>query len=415
MVVGWNKIKLIDHSTLKARIGWQGLTTAEYLDEGEAFLVTGTDFFNGAIKWNTCHYVDKFRFDQDTNIQLRNGDILITKDGTIGKVAFVEGLSKKATLNSGVFVLRPKKTTYEGRYMYYVLLSDTFSDFLSKLSAGSTITHLYQKDFVTFECEISTDINEQRRIANALSDTDALISVLEKLIDKKCAIRQGAMQELLTGKLRLGGFSGEWVENTLESLCYLITKQTGFDYTATIKPSLANEKRYGYIPFIQNKDFEGEKINFKTDFYVPMEIALQFPKILLDEPCLLVSISGRIGNVAYFNNSELAFVGGAVGVAKFHRSEIAKWVMLYLQSPIGQKMIFANEKAGAQHNLTIEDIRNFIIPCPGMEEQSAIASILADMDAEIDALTTKLNKLRNIKQGMMSELLTGRIRLLEEV
>jgi type I restriction enzyme S subunit len=347
---------------------------------------------------------------------LKFGDILFAGSGEtkeeIGKcVAFVNNCEAYA---GGDIVIFTPKQEVSSMFLGFYLNTNPIAIQKASKGQGDAIVHISATSLADIEINLPP-LQEQRRIAEALSDTDALISVLEKLIDKKRAIKQGIMQELLTGKRRLDGFNGEWVENTLESLCYLITKQTGFDYTATIKPSLVNEFRYGYVPFIQNKDFQGEKINFKTDFYVPMEIATQFPKILLNEPCLLVSISGRIGNVAYFNNSELAFVGGAVGVAKFHRSEIAKWVMLYLQSPIGQKMIFANEKAGAQHNLTIEDIRNFIIPCPSIEEQISIYSILSDMDAEIDVLTTKLGKLRKIKQGMMSELLTGRIRLLEEV
>ncbi|WMJ89454.1 restriction endonuclease subunit S [Anaerocolumna sp. MB42-C2] len=329
--------------------------------------------------------------------------VIRNKDG----VPFISGLH--------TIVAKAKTDELDNKFREFCFQTNHIKSQFKFYSVGTKVTGISKANIAKIALVFPTDIKEQRRIAKALSDTDELISALEKLISKKRAIKQGTMQELLTGKHRLDGFKDEWVENTLESLCYLITKQTGFDYTATIKPSLINEFRYGYIPFIQNKDFEGEKINFKTDFYVPMEIATQFSKILLNEPCLLVSISGRIGNVAYFNGSDIAFVGGAVGVAKFHMSKMAKWVMLYLQSPIGQRMIFANEKAGAQHNLTIEDMRNFIIPCPTLEEQTAIASILSDMDAEIDALKTKLDKLRNIKKGMMSELLTGRIRLLEEV
>ena len=138
----WENLNLAANSTIKARIGWQGLTTEEYLDEGYAYLITGTDFDNGRIAWDGCHYVEKGRYDQDPNIQVDNGDVLITKDGTIGKVAIVKALSKKATLNSGVFVVRPKGNAYDSVYIYYVLLSEIFADFLAKLAAGSTINHL---------------------------------------------------------------------------------------------------------------------------------------------------------------------------------------------------------------------------------------------------------------------------------
>ena len=146
----WNVNRLFENSSLKARIGWQGLTTAEYLDTGDYFLITGTDFNNGRIDWNNCHYVSKQRYNQDKNIQIKLGDVLVTKDGTIGKVAYIDKILKEATLNSGVFVIRPIDNAYNPEYFYHVLMSSIFTDFLNKLSAGSTISHLYQKDFIHF-------------------------------------------------------------------------------------------------------------------------------------------------------------------------------------------------------------------------------------------------------------------------
>lgn len=199
----WGTLNIGVNSTLKARIGWQGLTTAEYLDDGYSYLITGTDFSNGKIAWSGCHYVDKSRYDQDTNIQVGNGDVLITKDGTIGKVAIVSGLTKRATLNSGVFVVRPKNEAYDSTYIYYVLLSQIFTDFLAKLAAGSTINHLYQKDFVNFEFEAPVAIAEQAAIAAVLSDMDAEIDALMVKLEKARRIKQGMMSELLSGKIRL--------------------------------------------------------------------------------------------------------------------------------------------------------------------------------------------------------------------
>jgi len=199
----WVERNLVSNATLKARIGWQGLTTAEYLDSGYAYLVTGTDFHAGKIAWATCHYVDKSRYDQDTNIQIANGNILITKDGTIGKVAIVKGLTRKATLNSGVFVLRPKANIYDSKFVYHILLSEIFTDFLDELAAGSTIIHLYQKDFVTFEFLSPPTLAEQSAIAEILSDMDAEIDALTAKLNKARLIKQGMMQELLTGKVRL--------------------------------------------------------------------------------------------------------------------------------------------------------------------------------------------------------------------
>lgn len=199
----WVKINLSKNSKLKARIGWQGLTTAEYLDEGYSYLITGTDFKDGQIDWNGCHYVDYNRYEQDPNIQVSNGDLLLTKDGTIGKVAYVADLTRPATLNSGVFLVKPITDAYTAHFMFYVLESSVFKDFLQQLSAGSTINHLYQKDLVKFDLYVPPTKEEQEAIAGILFDMDSDIHRREKKLSKYQKIKQGMMEELLTGKVRL--------------------------------------------------------------------------------------------------------------------------------------------------------------------------------------------------------------------
>lgn len=200
---GWVEKTVGEVATLKARIGWQGLTTAEYRKSGDYFLITGTEFKNGFIDWESCFYVDAERYKQDKYIQVKEHDVLVTKDGTIGKVAFIKSVPKPATLNSGVFVIRPTNNSFHPEFFYYLLLSEVFLIFLSQLSAGSTIIHLYQKDFVTFKFSTPKTLEEQIRIAKILSDMDAEIEALEKKLEKYKKIKQGMIQELLTGRIRL--------------------------------------------------------------------------------------------------------------------------------------------------------------------------------------------------------------------
>ena len=199
----WDVINLDKNFTLKARIGWQGLTTAEYLDSGDFYLVTGTDFKDGEIDWGNCFFVDSFRYKQDSNIQLKNGDILVTKDGTIGKVAYVSELKLSATLNSGVFVIRPKnRNKIDERFIYYIFRSFYFDNFLKKITAGSTIIHLYQKDFINFNFVLPS-YSEQVEISKILTAMDKELTALNQRLAKLNDIKQGLMQSLLTGKIRL--------------------------------------------------------------------------------------------------------------------------------------------------------------------------------------------------------------------
>lgn len=202
--IDWENVNIIKTCTIKARIGWQGLKSTEYLNSGDYILVTGTDFKNGFIDWSTCSYVSEWRFKQDKNIQIKKGDVLVTKDGTIGKVAFLNEIPMEGTLNSGVFVVRSKDLKkIDSVYLSLVFKSSWFDNFLDEITSGSTIVHLYQKDFVKFNFPIPSSIEEQTAIANVLSDIDTEISALETKLAKYRTLKTGMMQQLLTGKVRL--------------------------------------------------------------------------------------------------------------------------------------------------------------------------------------------------------------------
>lgn len=199
----WKTLSIGKCCSIKARIGWQGLKKSEYLNSGEYVLVTGTDFLNGRIDWKSCVYVSKKRYEQDANIQIVKHDILITKDGTIGKVAFLDDVPCLGTLNSGIFVVRSHSEELDQCYLSKIFESFIFDAFLESLVAGSTINHLYQKDFVHFNFPVPPTMSEQTAIANILSDCDSEIAALEEKRDKYKEIKQGMMQQLLTGKIRL--------------------------------------------------------------------------------------------------------------------------------------------------------------------------------------------------------------------
>jgi len=199
----WQELSVASKSVMKARIGWQGLKTDEYRESGTHRLVGGTEFVDGRVDWNETPFVDKWRFDQDAYIQLRPGDVLLTKDGSIGKTAYVDSLPGPATLNSGVFVIRPIGGAYDPRFLFFMLRSRAFDEFLTRLTAGSTISHLYQRDLVTLVLCVPPTIEEQRAIAKVLVTADVEIRAISERLNKARAIKTGMMQQLLTGRVRL--------------------------------------------------------------------------------------------------------------------------------------------------------------------------------------------------------------------
>ena len=197
----WKISTIMETTFLKGRIGWQGLTTKEYLKEGEYYLVTGTEFKDGTIDWSQCNFVSEYRYKQDPNIQLKTDDILITKDGTIGKIAFVNSITLPATLNSGVFLLRPLNNSYYAKFFFHIFQSQYFKQFINALKAGSTISHLYQHSFTDFTFPLPPFL-EQQKIAQILSTVDHKLELLRNKKTYLERIKKGLMNDLLTGRVR---------------------------------------------------------------------------------------------------------------------------------------------------------------------------------------------------------------------
>mgnify|MGYP000829339132 CR=1 FL=1 len=176
----WEQRKLSELTSMHARIGWQNLRTSEFLDSGDYMLITGTDFDDGTVNYSTCHFVERERYEQDKNIQIRNGSILITKDGTLGKVAYVQGLSMPATLNAGVFNVEIRNTSIvDERYLFQYLKAPFLMDYVDKKATGGTIKHLNQNILVDFPV-VMPKKTEQVSIGNFFQRIDTLITLHQR-------------------------------------------------------------------------------------------------------------------------------------------------------------------------------------------------------------------------------------------
>ena len=179
-----NRLNLGKDLYIKGRIGWKGLSKDEYLDCSDYKIINATALMDGYVDWNNCGYISKERYDESKEIQLKENDILISKDGTIGKIGYVKKMESSCTVASGIFVVRnliPEKLDFD--YLYHVLKSNIFKDFIRRNKAeGSTINHLYQRDLENFELDIP-DIYIQRKIAKVLNDLDQKIIYNNKIND----------------------------------------------------------------------------------------------------------------------------------------------------------------------------------------------------------------------------------------
>ena len=279
-------------------------------------------------------------------------------------------------------------------FLYHTLKREDLFEYIALLSrrtSGQTGVDL--TNLKAFELSIPVLTDEQATIAKALSDVDSLISSLQKLIEKKKAIKQGAMQELLTGKKRLPGFSGEWEKNTLKQICEFINGR------AYSQHELLSRGKYKVLRL-------GNLFTNSHWYYTDLELD---EKQYCETGDLLYAWSASFGPTIW--DGEKSVFHYHIWKIKCSETIDKKYLYHFLNADVSS--ILNELQGGTMSHLTKENMENRLCSYPKLDEQQAIAQVLSDMDSEIEQLEKKLVKYQQIKQGMMQELLTGRIRLKE--
>lgn len=209
-----------------------------------------------------------------------------------------------------------------------------------------------------------------------------------------------------------------WAVVKLGTISGVITKQTGFDYTSHIKPFLLEEHKEDTIPMVQTKNFKGKKFDLETDYYIPLSIAENFPKILLRGKCLLFSIVGAsIGNVGLYDSDVLAMIGGAICKVSLIDPCFYDYLFYYLQSNEGYKQIMKNYKSTAQGTITVQDVREIDVLLPPIEEQQRIVEklnqilpLIDEYGKEEDELITLCQKFpEEMKKSVLQAAMQGKL------
>lgn len=214
-----NKVTLKECCEIHARIGWQALTKDEHMKSGDYMLVTGTDFDNNSVNYDSCVYVSKDRYEMDPHIILKNDDILVTKDGTIGKVAIVKGLPKPATLNSGIFVIRPDER-FDKDYIANVFKGPIFSQFVDEVKTGATIKHLNQGKLQHFEIPVPS-LSKQIQFSKFCNQLDKLKVILNQIDEKIELLKKSRFVEMI-GDPVVNPYN--WQRLTIKDVCSSIVR-----------------------------------------------------------------------------------------------------------------------------------------------------------------------------------------------
>lgn len=292
--------------------------------------------------------------------------------------------------------------TVNPHYLYHFIDNQYLN--LRALSSGDGGRGGLSKTLLlNFKIILPLHISEQERIAEALSDVDALIKELDALIEKKRMVLKATMQDLLTARRRLPGFSDPWQEVKLGELVNMNSGGT---------PSTSNHSYYsGIIPFLSISDISSAgKFLYKTQKHISDDAVLNSSARVFPKDTLLISMYASIGK-CIISKIDVAISQAILGFVPKKNDFNTDY--LYYTLLFNNKELISSGQTGTQSNLNKRIVQNFSVSIPSdIAEQTAISDIFSDMDAEIAGLEKKKEKYTSIRQGMMQQLLTGKIRLI---
>lgn len=337
------------------------------------------------------------------------GTVLFTSRAGIGKTAI---LTRKGCTNQGFQSIVP----HCGELDSYFIFSRTeeLKRYGELVGAGSTFVEVSGKQMAVMKLMMPPTMREQQTIGGFFQQLDHLITLHQRKYEKLKNFKASMLNKMFPKEgesepeIRFDGFTEPWEQRKYEDFCTIVTKQTGFDYTATIKKSLIKESAEDSLPYLQTKNFTGTTIDYNTDYYIPEKIAQEFPKINLNEKCVLFSIVGAsVGNIGLFPGNKHCFLSGAICVSKFIDETDADYLYHFMCSDGGQSQIRTCTKGGAQATVTIEDIRNFDVKTPSKNERDKIGRFLNNLDHLITLHQRKYEKLLDCKKAFLAKMFGG--------
>jgi type I restriction enzyme S subunit len=421
----WDKDTVGNLFYVKGRIGWRGLRRADFTEDGP-YLITGMHIRDGQVNWDECFHIPERKFLESPEIIVQPGDMVVTKDGTIGKIAYIDSLPGPASLNSHLFLVRPKVNHIYARYAYHVLNSRLFMDFIEQQRTGSTLSGLPENLFVRFKMSYP-DIDEQRAIVAILDTVDNLIRQTDALIVKLNGIKAGQLHDLLTrgldenGNVRdpiacpeqfqateLGLIPRTWEVRKLGSL-YALPSRNGL-----YKPQSAYGS--GTLMIHMPQMFRDTIIDVTDSARVRLtepelkRYELRPGDLVFARRSLNFDGAGQCGLISSLTEP-VTFESSIIRVRLQEHLANPAFVNYFLNSRLGFKLRAPFVRQVAVSGVSSEDIGNLPILLPqDLHEQDRIVDILDDLASDIACENIFLDKLRRIKQGLMDDLLTGHMR-----
>jgi len=379
--------------------GW-----AQFYSESGALFIRSQNVRDGRLSFADIQYVSPPSGAEGNRTKVKSSDLLITVTGnSVGNVALVEQAYDEAYISQHVGLVRLKEPTSGAYICRYLSPGSPGNKQIASSQSGQSKPGLNLQNLKDFFIALPPTPCEQRAIATALSDVDGLLDGLDRLIAKKHDLKQAAMQQLLTGQTRLPGFRGEWEVKNLKKIV---------ETPVTDGPHLTPQFFNDGIPFLSVNNLVANKIDLGDLRFISQQDHEVFSrKCKPQKGDILLGKAASVGKVAIVELTSEFNIWSPIALIRVSGSHCARFIYYQLQSAdlISQITLLTN--SSSQGNIGMGDIERLTLKLPSHPEQSAIASVLTEMDAEITALVQRRDKTRALKQAMMQELLTGRTRL----
>lgn len=383
----WLRATLGAVATVKARIGWRGLSAEEYTLSGP-FLIAGKHIRAGVINWGRCDHLSQFRYDQSPEIQIENGDVIFSKDGSIGNPALISELPGPATINGTMMLVRAHREHLCPGYLYQVVLGHEFARMILEKVSGSSIPHIFQRDIIHFPIFLPP-LDEQRRIAEVLRSVDEAIAANEAVGLQTRATYQAVLAELI------GENAEHWQSVRLGELATFVNGR-GF------KP---HEWGDDGLPIIRIQNLNGgtDFNHYSGDFN---------PKILVEPGDLLFAWSGSRGT-----SFGPHIWRGPQGLLNYHTwkvvpkaSEDRDYLYFALQH-LTRKIEDEAHGASALVHMQKAYVVDYEVELPPPDERSEIAATLTDLLEAANRADHLHREAVAMKAHLLGDLLSGRVRV----
>ena len=411
----WDYFRIKYNFYLKGRIGWQGLKAEEFIDIGP-YLITGTDFQNGRVSWETCYHISDERFIEAPEIHVTNDDLLITKDGTVGKVAYIEAVPDKASLNSHILLIRPKVNMVTNKYLFWVLQSPMFDIYNGLAQNGTIMASLSQEKISNFSFVIP-DLYQQHRIADYLdakcAQIDRAIARQQEIIERLKEYKLSVITEAVTKGLNpdvpmkdsgiewIGEMPEHWVTFRIAALYYEVYEEGNDDL-----PILSVSINTG----VSDRELDDEE---QDRVFVRSDDKSKYKRVQIGDLTynMMRAWQGAFGAVRVDGMVSPAYV-----VARPHKQEEldSRYIEYLLRTTAAKEEMRRNSHGIADFRLRLywAYFKSMKICFPKKQEQEAIADYIDNKSGQIDSIIARkddlISKLTEYKKSLIYEIVTGK-------